>query len=175
VCSGNKQDGSSRSKRNTVKNQEKVVTASATAKKWVRLSYDGVDPKHFIGLQCKVFWPLDAVWYPGSIVGYNVETKHHIVKYGDGDGEELALRREKIKFLISRDDMELLNMKFGTNDVVVDGQDYDELVILAASFEECQDFEPRDIIWAKLTGECFKPNRFLYSCTRIFLAFVENI
>jgi hypothetical protein len=71
--------------------------------------------------------------------------------------------------------MELLNMKFGTNDVVVDGQDYDELVILAASFEECQDFEPRDIIWAKLTGECFKPNRFLYSCTRIFLAFVENI
>ncbi|CAA0170102.1 Histone-lysine N-methyltransferase ATX2 [Arabidopsis thaliana] len=157
VCSGNKQDGSSRSKRNTVKNQEKVVTASATAKKWVRLSYDGVDPKHFIGLQCKVFWPLDAVWYPGSIVGYNVETKHHIVKYGDGDGEELALRREKIKFLISRDDMELLNMKFGTNDVVVDGQDYDELVILAASFEECQDFEPRDIIWAKLTGHAMWP------------------
>jgi len=39
VCSGNKQDGSSRSKRNTVKNQEKVVTASATAKKWVRLGF----------------------------------------------------------------------------------------------------------------------------------------
>ncbi|XP_010457683.1 PREDICTED: histone-lysine N-methyltransferase ATX2-like isoform X2 [Camelina sativa] len=157
VCSGSKQNGSSRRKKSFVKNQEKVLTASATAKKWVRLSYDGVDPTTFIGLQCKVFWPLDAVWYPGSIIGYNVETKHHIVKYGDGDGEELALRREKIKFLISRDEMELLNMKFGTNDVAVDGQDYDELVILAASFEECQDFEPKDIIWAKLTGHAMWP------------------
>lgn len=39
VCSGNKQDGSSRSKRSFVKNQEKVVSASATAKKWVRLGF----------------------------------------------------------------------------------------------------------------------------------------
>lgn len=61
-------------------------------------------------------------------------------------------------------------MKFSTNDVAVHGQDYDELVILAASFEDCHDFEPRDIIWAKLTGECSKSNRFLYSCRRIFLS-----
>lgn len=75
------------------------------------------------------------------------------VKYGDGDGEKLALHREKIKFFMSREDMELLNLKFCCNDEAVDGQDYDEMVALAASFEGCQDFEPRDIIWAKLTGE----------------------
>lgn len=67
------------------------------------------------------------------------------VKYGDGDGEKLILHREMIKFYISREEMELLNLKFGTND-------YNEMVALAASFEGCQDFEPRDIIWAKLTG-----------------------
>lgn len=39
VCSGSKQNGSSRSKKNVVKNQEKVVSASATAKKWVRLGF----------------------------------------------------------------------------------------------------------------------------------------
>lgn len=74
------------------------------------------------------------------------------IKYGDGDGEELALQREMIKYFISRQEMELLNLKFGTNDVAVGGQDYDEMLVLAASFDGCQDFEPRDIIWAKLSG-----------------------
>ena len=123
---------------------------------------------------------MDADWYTGSIIGYNVENKHHTVslflfiglsfsdaivfgiskgfffslqiKYGDGDVEELALRREMIRYLISREEMERLDLKFGSNDVAVGGQDYDEMVVLAASFEGCQDFEPRDIIWAKLTG-----------------------
>ncbi|ESQ36336.1 hypothetical protein EUTSA_v10006646mg [Eutrema salsugineum] len=151
ACSGNnKRNGSSQRK-------GKLITPSATAKRWVRLSYDGVDPTTFIGLQCKVFWPLDADWYPGSIIGYNAEKRRHIIKYGDGDGEELALRREMIKYFISREEMELLNLKFGSNDVAVGGQDYDEMVVLAASFEGCQDFEPRDIIWAKLTGHAMWP------------------
>ncbi|KAF2588385.1 hypothetical protein F2Q70_00042063 [Brassica cretica] len=41
----NKQNGSSKRK--------KLIQASPTAKKWIRLSYDGVDPTTFIGLQCK--------------------------------------------------------------------------------------------------------------------------
>ncbi|CAH2038811.1 unnamed protein product [Thlaspi arvense] len=159
ACSGNKRNGSSQRKGKV------LLPASPTSKKWVRLSYDGVDPTTFIGLQCKasaelycyVFWPLDADWYPGSVIGYNEENKHHIIKYGDGDGEELALRREMIKYFVSREEMELLNLKFGTNDVAVGGQDYDEMVVLAASFEGCQDFEPRDIIWAKLTGHAMWP------------------
>ncbi|CAA7026483.1 unnamed protein product [Microthlaspi erraticum] len=152
LCSGSKQNGSSQRK-------EKLLrpTSSSTAKKWVRLSYDGVDPKTFIGLQCKVFWPLDADWYPGSIIGYNAENKHHTIKYGDGDGEEVALHREMIKYFVSREEMELLNLKFGTNDVAVGGQEYDEMVVLAASFEGSQDFEPRDIIWAKLSGHAMWP------------------
>ncbi|CAG7867523.1 unnamed protein product [Brassica rapa] len=157
----NKQNGSSKRK------GKKLLQASPTAKKWIRLSYDGVDPTTFIGLQCKasglalwwlcVFWPLDADWYTGSIIGYNVENKHHTVKYGDGDVEELALRREMIRYFISREEMERLDLKFGSNDVAVGGQDYDEMVVLAASFEGCQDFEPRDIIWAKLTGHAMWP------------------
>lgn len=147
----NNQNGSSKRK------GKKLLQASPTAKKWIRLSYDGVDPTTFIGLQCKVFWPLDADWYTGSIIGYNVENKHHTIKYGDGDVEELALRREMIRYLISREEMERLDLKFGSNDVAVGGQDYDEMVVLAASFEGCQDFEPRDIIWAKLTGHAMWP------------------
>lgn len=27
----------------------------------------------------QVFWPLDADWYPGSIVGYDSETNKHQV------------------------------------------------------------------------------------------------
>lgn len=45
----NKQNGSSKRK------EKKLLQASPSAKKWVRLSYDGVDPTTFIGLQCKVF------------------------------------------------------------------------------------------------------------------------
>lgn len=148
INNANKQNGSSK---------RKLLQASPSAKKWIRLSYDGVDPTAFIGLQCKVFWPLDADWYSGSIIGYNVENKHHTIKYGDGDVEELALRREMIKYFISREEMDRLNLKFGSNDVAVGGQDYDEMVVLAASFEGCQDFEPRDIIWAKLTGHAMWP------------------
>lgn len=50
VCSGNKQNGSSRSKKNSVK---KVVPPSATAKKWVRL-----------GFTYHIFLPLYLFIYP---------------------------------------------------------------------------------------------------------------
>ncbi|CAH2059896.1 unnamed protein product [Thlaspi arvense] len=159
ALSGNKQNGSSRRKMRSVKNQDKVSLPSASAKRWVRLSYDDVDPKSFIGLQCKasVFWPLDAVWYTGSIVEYSLEKKRHIVKYEDGYEEHMVLNREMIKFFVSREEMELLDLKFCTNDVSVGAHDYDEMVVLAATLEGCQDFEPGDIIWAKLAGHAMWP------------------
>ncbi|KAG7573256.1 PWWP domain [Arabidopsis suecica] len=155
--SGNKQNGSSRRKGTSIKNQDKVSLASRTTKKWVRLSYDGVDPTSFIGLQCKVFWPLDALWYEGSIVGYSAERKRHTAKYGDGYDEDIILDREMIKFLVSREEMELLHLKLCTSDVTVGGRDYDEMVVLAATLEGCQDFEPGDIVWAKLAGHAMWP------------------
>ncbi|XP_010510176.1 PREDICTED: histone-lysine N-methyltransferase ATX1-like [Camelina sativa] len=151
--SGDKQNGSSRRKGTSIKDLDKA----RSAKKWVRLSYDGVDPTSFIGLQCKVFWPLDALWYEGSIAGYSAEKKRHTVKYGDGYHEHIVLDREMIKFLISREEMELLHLKFSTSNVTVGGRDYDEMVVLAATLDGCQDFEPGDIVWAKLAGHAMWP------------------
>ncbi|ESQ51749.1 hypothetical protein EUTSA_v10016217mg [Eutrema salsugineum] len=154
---GNKQNGSSRRKGSSVKNQDKLSLASTSAKRWVRLSYDGVDPKSFIGLQCKVFWPLDAVWYTGSIAGYSLERKRHNVKYEDGYEEDIKLDRERIKFFVSREEMNLLHLSLCTSDVTLGGHDYDEMVVLAAASEDCQDFEPGDIVWAKLAGHAMWP------------------
>uniref|UniRef100_A0A1J3CTG2 Histone-lysine N-methyltransferase ATX1 n=2 Tax=Noccaea caerulescens TaxID=107243 RepID=A0A1J3CTG2_NOCCA len=157
AITGNKQNGSSPKKRSSAKKKEGVSLASASAKRWVRLSYDGVDPKSFIGLQCKVFWPLDALWYTGSIIGYISEKKRHTVKYEDGCDENLALDCEMIKFFVSRKEMELLHMKVCINDGTVGGRDYDDMVVLAATLEGCQDFEAGDIVWAKLAGHPMWP------------------
>ncbi|CDY19078.1 BnaA04g18180D [Brassica napus] len=158
-CSGDKQNEASRRKGSSVKSQEKVSIASASTKRWFRLGYDGVDPKSFVGLQCKasVFWPLDASWYTGSIVEYSLERKRHIVKYEDGSSEDLVLYREMIKFFVSREEMELLHLKICTNDVTVGVRDYEEMVVLAANLEDSQDFGPGDIIWAKLSGHAMWP------------------
>nr|AAD24842.1 hypothetical protein [Arabidopsis thaliana] len=109
--SGNKQNGSSRRKGSSSKNQDKATLASRSAKKWVR----------------------------------------------DGCDEDIVFDREMIKFLVSREEMELLHLKFCTSNVTVDGRDYDEMVVLAATLDECQDFEPGDIVWAKLAGHAMWP------------------
>ncbi|CAN8247651.1 unnamed protein product [Cochlearia groenlandica] len=150
--SGNKQNVSSRRKK-----QEKVSLASGLAKRWVRLSYDGVDPKSLIGLQCKVFWPLDSMWYTGSIVRYSLEKKRHIVKYGDQYEEDIVLDRELIRFFVSREEMRLLHLKLCSNEGTVSVRDYDEMVVLATTLEGYQDFEPGDIIWAKVAGHHMWP------------------
>nr|KJB71840.1 hypothetical protein B456_011G144000 [Gossypium raimondii] len=139
-------------KHNSTLNSQRSFTASATAKKWVRLSFDGVDPKAFIGLQCKVFWPLDADWYLGRVVGYNLETNRHHVEYVDGDEEDLILSNERLKFHVSHEEMERLNLSFSVDSTKDDDHDYDEMVALAASRDDCQELEPGDIIWAKLTA-----------------------
>ncbi|XWS09310.1 hypothetical protein CRYUN_Cryun40dG0074500 [Craigia yunnanensis] len=123
---------------NSTSNSQRGFTGSATAKKWV-------------------FWPLDADWYSGRVVGYNVETNRHHLEYEDGDEEDLMLSNEKLKFQVSHDEMERLNLSFSVNDTNDDGYDYDEMVALAASLDDCQELEPGDIIWAKLTGHAMWP------------------
>ena len=76
------------------------------------------------------------------------------VEYEDGDEEDLILSNEKLKFHVSHDEMERLNLSFSVNSTNDDGYDYDEMVALAASLDDCQELEPGDIIWAKLTGLC---------------------
>ncbi|GLT85086.1 hypothetical protein SLE2022_032880 [Rubroshorea leprosula] len=144
-------------KRDCTKNLEKDSSSSITKKKWFRLSFDGVHPEAFIGLRCKVFWPLDADWYMGRVVGYNSESNRHSVKYEDGDQEDLVLSNENIKFCISLEEMGCLNLSCNVNVTDNDGYHYDEMVVLAASLDDCQGLEPGDIIWAKLTGHAMWP------------------
>ncbi|GAV58994.1 PWWP domain-containing protein/SET domain-containing protein/FYRN domain-containing protein/FYRC domain-containing protein/PHD_2 domain-containing protein/zf-HC5HC2H_2 domain-containing protein [Cephalotus follicularis] len=130
---------------------------TATTKKWLRLSFDDADPKTFIGLQCKVYWPLDADWYSGRVVGYNLESNRHNVEYEDGDKEDLILSNEKVKFFISTEDMERLKLSCSVNSTDNDGYDYNEMLVLAASLDDCQELDAGDIIWAKLTGHAMWP------------------
>lgn len=48
--------------------------------------------------------------------------------------------------------MQHLNLSLSVRSLDSDDIDYDEMVVLAASWNDCQDHEPGDIIWAKLTG-----------------------
>ncbi|TXG72916.1 hypothetical protein EZV62_001495 [Acer yangbiense] len=130
---------------------------SSTTKRWLRLSFDGVDSRTFIGLQCKVYWPLDGDWYSGHVVGYDLESNRHQVKYQDGDKEDLFLSNEDVKFYMSQDDMDRLKLSPSVNNMDNNGYDFNELVVLAASLDNCQEIEAGDIIWAKLTGHAMWP------------------
>lgn len=74
------------------------------------------------------------------------------VKYEDGDEEDLILSNEKIKFYISQEEIERLKLSVSSNNIDNDGYDYNEMVVLAATLDGCQEPESGDIIWAKLTG-----------------------
>ncbi|GFQ04380.1 histone-lysine n-methyltransferase atx2 [Phtheirospermum japonicum] len=132
-------------------------SAAAGTKKWAWLSFEGVDPKKFIGLQCKVYWPLDANWYSGHIVGYSSETGRHHVKYEDEEEENLILSNERVKFHVSFEEMQRLKLKFRDKNPEADGIDVNEMMVLAASLDDCQEIETGDIIWAKLTGHAVWP------------------
>lgn len=58
---------------------------------------------------------------------------------------------EKIKFHVSPEEMECLDLKFGAPNADNNDLNYDEMLALAAS-SDCQDLEPGDLVWAKLTG-----------------------
>ena len=74
------------------------------------------------------------------------------IEYEDGDKEDLILSNEKVMFFISGEEMERLNLSVCIQSTDVDRNYYNEMVVLAASLDDCQDLEPGDIIWAKLTG-----------------------
>ncbi|RAL54385.1 hypothetical protein DM860_001513 [Cuscuta australis] len=127
------------------------------SKRWVWLRLEGVDPKKFIGLQCKVYWPLDADWYKGCVHGYNFDTGRHHVKYSDGDEEHLILTNERVKFFVSAEDIQHLKLSCTDGSTETDAIDVNEMIVLAASLDACEQLEPGDIIWAKITGHAMWP------------------
>ncbi|MQM04932.1 hypothetical protein Taro_037735, partial [Colocasia esculenta] len=133
---------------------KEASSSLGTAKKWVELSLEDADPLAFVDLTCKVFWPMDDLWYMGSITGYCAETGLHRVLYNDGDVENLNLAKEGVKFYISRVDMRRLNLKHGAEKEMMA---HDEILSLAAILNDCQDLEPGDLVWAKLTGHAMWP------------------
>lgn len=124
-------------------------------RRWVELDIQNADPNVFVGLACKIFWPLDDDWYKGSIAGYTEATKKHSVRYDDGEAEDLILADERIKFSISSEEMKSLSLKLGISNQ--DKKGHDELLALAVSFHDYQGLDPDDLVWAKITGHAMWP------------------
>ncbi|OVA05105.1 PWWP domain [Macleaya cordata] len=129
----------------------KGSSGSVHTKRWV-----DIFPKYQM-IELQVYWPMDDDWYSGSVAGFDPETKQHHVKYEDGESESLTLSNEKIKFYLSRVEMQSLNLRYSVTNKDNDGLDYGEMLVLAAGFDDCQELEPGDIIWAKLTGHAMWP------------------
>ncbi|KAM3256325.1 hypothetical protein ACQJBY_049050 [Aegilops geniculata] len=152
---GGVQKESTSAPRRRRRRSSQLEAASPSEKRWVELEIQGADPQAFVGLVCKVFWPLDDDWYKGSITAYTELTKKHSVKYDDGEAEDLTLANERIQFSISSEEMKSLNLKFGTSNL--DKKGYDELLALAVSFHDYQGLDPDDLVWAKITGHAMWP------------------
>lgn len=140
-----------------IDNTNKSTTTASRTKRWVRLKFDGVDPQIFVGLQCKVYWPLDADWYFGRIAKYDLESHRHHVEYEDGDEELVVLSKERIKFHVSPEEIKCLRLTCDLHCSETDDLDVNEMIVLAANLDDCHDIEPGDIIWAKLTGHAVWP------------------
>lgn len=64
----------------------------------------------------------------------------------------MILANEDVKFHISGDEMNRLKISPSADNMDNYSPDFDEMVVLAASLDDCQEPEPGEIIWAKLTG-----------------------
>lgn len=83
------------------------------------------------------------------------------------------MSNERLKFYLSSEEMQSLKLKSSDKSSEADGIDVDEMVVLAASLNDCQELDPGDIIWAKLTGN----NRFflLFTTFKFYVEFELNI
>ncbi|XP_042034106.1 uncharacterized protein LOC121780576 isoform X1 [Salvia splendens] len=53
--------------------------------------------EELISLRIQVWWPMDEMFYPGTVKAFDPETKKHEVLYDDDEIELLNLRKEKWK------------------------------------------------------------------------------
>ncbi|KAI3943263.1 hypothetical protein MKW92_018175, partial [Papaver armeniacum] len=64
------------------------------------------------------------------------------VKYEDGDCENATLSTEKIKFYLSREEMQSLKLRPRSANNDIGGLGYDEMLVLDAGFDDCAELEP---------------------------------
>uniref|UniRef100_K3WKC7 F-box/LRR-repeat protein 15-like leucin rich repeat domain-containing protein n=1 Tax=Globisporangium ultimum (strain ATCC 200006 / CBS 805.95 / DAOM BR144) TaxID=431595 RepID=K3WKC7_GLOUD len=55
---------------------------------------DNAHERTMLGMQCRVFWPLEQQWFNGVITRYNRVKSKHRVEYEDGDHEWLCFHVE---------------------------------------------------------------------------------
>ncbi|CAN6460712.1 unnamed protein product [Victoria cruziana] len=132
----------------------KGLKVASSERRWVRVNMKCVEPNAVIGRKCKVYWPLDYDWYTGSVCQFVPDRKQHHVKYDDGDDEWINLENEQIKFYLSREELTQIKLKSCTPEKA---PNYDELMMLAASSDDCGDFVYGEIVWAKITGHAMWP------------------
>lgn len=115
----------------------------------------------------------DHVYYTMLYMLFEISSVHYVylqIEYDDGEEENLILSNENVKYHVSRNDMEHLKLSYAkVHDNNVSDYNVEEMLALAASMNDCQDFEPGDIVWAKLTGIC----SILFSCPIHRLLYVD--
>ncbi|KAL9239755.1 hypothetical protein vseg_014047 [Gypsophila vaccaria] len=52
-----------------------------------------------VGRRIRVFWPLDRIWYQGTVKSYDMSLGKHVVEYDDDEEESLDLSVEKFEFV----------------------------------------------------------------------------
>jgi len=113
------------------------------------------------------------MYYTMLYMLFEISSVHYIylqIEYDDGEEENLILSNENVKYHVSRNDMECLKLSYAkVHDNNVSDYNVEEMLALAASMNDCQDFEPGDIVWAKLTGIC----SILFSCSIHRLLYVD--
>lgn len=62
----------------------------------------------------------------------------------------VKISEERVKFNISPSEMLRLNLKCGSTNL--EKNLHNELIGLAMNFHDCQDLDPGDVVWAKITG-----------------------
>ncbi|KAF3791741.1 Histone-lysine N-methyltransferase [Nymphaea thermarum] len=101
-----------------------------------------------------------SLWSGGS--RYRIDVLKHSrtssvkkwIRYEDGDDEWTSLYGQKIKFHLSKDEMRQKNLKCWDPER---GLDYDDIIMLAASFYDNEELEHGDVIWAEIMGNAMWP------------------
>eukprot|EP00898_Chlorokybus_atmophyticus_P001841 jgi/Chlat1/2658/Chrsp178S02478 len=73
----------------------------ASCKQFQVVALAGVHPSAIIGRECKIWWPLDGIWYDGHIDHYDMQKRRHKVRYEDGEFEWVDLGMERVQLLLA--------------------------------------------------------------------------
>ncbi|XP_062143527.1 DNA mismatch repair protein MSH6 [Alnus glutinosa] len=84
-----------------------------------------------VGRRVKIFWPLDKVWYEGSVKSFDKDANKHLVQYDDAEEELLDLEKEKIEWVDKSGKKKLKRLRRGSSD----SKDGEEVEIVKE--EEC--------------------------------------